>query len=93
MADYTVRVELYRASDEDYARLDTTMEKAGFSRFVTGGGGACYQLPTGEYSLAAPAGESAWIQASTRELADAVKPNPRILVTEAVARAWSLPRA
>ena len=93
MPDYTVRVELNLASDEDYAALDAAMERAGFTRFVIGGGGARYRLPTGEYSLTAPTGSAAFIQASTRDLANTIKPNPWILVSEVVARAWLLPKS
>jgi len=92
MAEYTVRVELFRATDEDYARLNASMERAGFTRFVTGSSGARYQLPTGEYTLTAPGGSAAFIQTNTRDLAIAIRPNPCIFVTEATARAWSLPK-
>lgn len=51
MAKYLVRVELHRASWDDYETLHAEMEYRGFSREITGDNGRTYQLPTAEYVI------------------------------------------
>ncbi len=49
MAKFITRVELYDAKKEDYEILNEVMERAGFSRKITGSNGIVYQLPAAEY--------------------------------------------
>ena len=46
---FSVRVELHRATDEDYEQLHAAMEQAGFSRLIASDDGVVYHLPTAEY--------------------------------------------
>ncbi|GAA0416708.1 hypothetical protein GCM10008969_44840 [Pseudomonas veronii subsp. inensis] len=49
MANYMVRVELFRADGEDYSNLHEKMEAIGLSRTVTFDDGEPYAMPTGTY--------------------------------------------
>lgn len=51
MAQFIARIELYGAQSDDYAKLHTTMEMAGFVRTVTLQDGPEVMLPTAEYLL------------------------------------------
>jgi hypothetical protein len=46
---FLVRVELHKATDDDYDTLHDAMEARGFERSVQGSNGTWYQLPTAEY--------------------------------------------
>jgi hypothetical protein len=50
MAEFTVRVELHRANQDDYDTLHSAMEEEGFSRQIKSSGGEWYHLPTAEYN-------------------------------------------
>ena len=51
MANFTVRVELHKASyPNEYEPLHKAMKEAGFSRQVSKDGKTWYKLPTAEYS-------------------------------------------
>jgi hypothetical protein len=84
MTSFTVRVELHKADEDDYANLHTEMEDRGFVRWIEGRNGSKDRLPTAEYNLV---GSSL----TRAKAANAVKPNPApwILVTEAAGRTWS----
>jgi hypothetical protein len=49
MAQFTTRVELHHADDEDYKTLHAAMEDEGFSRTILSGDNVAYHLPTAEY--------------------------------------------
>lgn len=51
MAIFLIRVELHgvKHGDESYNTLHKAMEKAGFTRTITGDDGARFHLPTAEY--------------------------------------------
>lgn len=51
MANFTVRVELHDADDEDYERLHEFMSDQGFERTVVGNDNVKYALPPAEYVL------------------------------------------
>ncbi len=47
---YTTRVELHYATDDDYESLHDAMAREGFSRQITSNDGVTYHLPTAEYN-------------------------------------------
>lgn len=49
MANFVVRVELHHATWEDYDKLYSEMEFAGFSKTIFGADGIHYELPPAEY--------------------------------------------
>ena len=49
MADFLTHIELHDASDADYAKLDSAMDAANFSRTVRSGRGVPYRMPTATY--------------------------------------------
>jgi len=49
MANYIARVELHRATQDDYEELHNSMRQRGFSRMIRGSDGKDYHLPTGTY--------------------------------------------
>jgi len=51
MPAYTTRVELHKATGEDYTNLHAAMEERGFARTITSGKGVTYHLPWGEYEF------------------------------------------
>jgi hypothetical protein len=91
MTNYTVRIELHDADDEDYTDLHTAMEKKGFIRWIKDSGGSKSRLPTAEYNMADSALDRSEILNRAKAVADSVKPNPApwILVTQSAGRSWS----
>lgn len=51
MANYTVRVDLHGADEDDYASLHAAMDEQGFVRWIEGKHGKD-RLPTAEYNMA-----------------------------------------
>ncbi len=49
MPNFIARVELHRATGEDYEQLHANMSAKGYSRTIQGGDGNTYHLPTGTY--------------------------------------------
>jgi hypothetical protein len=91
MPSFTVRVELHKADEDDYANLHTEMEDRGFVRWIEGRDGSKDRLPTAEYNLVGSSLTRAEVRKQAEAAANAVKPNPTpwILVTEAAGRTWS----
>jgi len=87
MAQFTVRVELHRANQDDYEALYSAMEDEGFSRQIKSSDGERYRLPTAEYNRTSSKNrqeilDSAAIAAST------TGKKYSILVTESAGRSW-----
>jgi len=91
MTNYTVRVELHDADDEDYANLHVAMEKQGFVRWIKDSDGSKYRLPTAEYNMTNTALDRSRVLERAKTAANSVKskPTPWILVTESAGRSWS----
>jgi hypothetical protein len=91
MTNYTVRVELHNANDEDYSNLHAAMEDEGFVRYITNSEGSKDRLPTAEYNLANTELARSNVLKRAKTAANSVKsePTPWILVTESAGRAWS----
>jgi hypothetical protein len=49
VANYLARVELHKATGEDYETLHEAMRKRGFARFILSSEKKKYRLPTGTY--------------------------------------------
>jgi hypothetical protein len=88
MTAFTTRVELHRATADDYEELHAEMEARGFRRSITANTGDAYQLPTAEYN---------WIGSATRQqvralaeaAAAAMGRKAAVLVTESAGRSFS----
>jgi len=93
MAHFTVRIELRQPAAGDQERLDAAMEAAGYRRTITDDNGLVYQLPTSEYDLIAN-GNVSQVLTHAERIAASVKPQPQpqVLITEGVYRAFSLVR-
>ncbi len=95
MASFTVRVELHGADAGDYERLHTLMASYGFNRTLGGteksGASSTFRMPSGEYTHDSEADVFA-VRDTAKLVADAVKPGAWVLVTQASARAWHMPK-
>ncbi|BDH45738.1 hypothetical protein TUM12370_17820 [Salmonella enterica subsp. enterica serovar Choleraesuis] len=87
MTKFTVRVELHRASSDDYETLHDKMKSKGFKRTIAGGDGTEYQLPNAEYNYSGNITRSAVLELAYNA-AKTVKNNPSVLVTESAGRTW-----
>lgn len=89
MAKFTVRIELHKASADDYSDLHEAMEAGGFSRQIKSGDGVFYHLPTAEYRYASDTETAAQVRDRAVGIAKDIRPKPAVLVSEAVSTAWS----
>ena len=87
MAQFTVRVELHHADDDDYETLHSAMEEEGFSRLITSNDGTVYHLPTAEYNRDAALTRQQVLD-SAKKAAVKTKKEHAILVTESEGRKW-----
>lgn len=90
MAIFTVRVEMHGATGADYERLHAAMGARGFRRQITSDQRVAYDLPTAEYDQTNRPTGSAAVRDEVVAIAKTVHPDPSVLVTEAVGRAWLL---
>jgi hypothetical protein len=87
MAQFTVRVELHHANQDDYDALHAAMKEEGFSRQIESDKGTLYHLPTAEYNR--DSGKSINdILSSAAAAADTIGKKYGILVTESAGRMW-----
>jgi hypothetical protein len=91
MTNFTVRVELHDAEDEDYETLHEKMAEKGFVRWVKDGEGNKSKLPTAEYNMQDSNLKRSDILNRAKAAADAAKPKPApwIIVTESAGRSWT----
>ncbi len=91
MTNYTVRVELHGANDDDYANLHAAMEYEGFVRWIKGSDGDKNRLPTAEYNMADADIDRSEVLRRAKAAGNSVKANPTpwIIVTESAGRTWS----
>jgi hypothetical protein len=87
MAKFTVRVELHSASYSDYETLHGSMERRGFSRFITSDDGKNYHLPTAEYEKSAEFTRQQVLASAKAATAETGK-SFAVLVTESDGRTW-----
>ncbi len=85
--NFTTRIELHGASDEDYDRLHEAMEADGFSRTIESSDGALYELPPAEYNFSHPTMTAGDVRDKAYAIAKTVKRAPAVLVTSG-ARSW-----
>jgi hypothetical protein len=84
---YTTRVELHRASDDDYDTLHAAMADQGFSRQVEKSDGTSYHLPTAEYSYDGSASRAKVLERAKTAAATTGR-TYCVLVTESNGRSW-----
>ena len=82
MARFTTRVELHKATDEDYNTLHKAMEKFGFTRTIEGDEGKTYRLPTAEYNRIREDLTINKVMDDAKEAASSTKLKYWVLVTE-----------
>lgn len=85
---YTTRVELHYATDDDYESLHDAMAREGFSRQITSNDGVTYHLPTAEYNYEGNRSRSQVLDAAKRA-ANTTGLKYAVLVTESDGRTWS----
>lgn len=87
MDTFTTRVELHYADEDDYETLHASMERRGFSRFITSDDGATYHLPTAEYNYSGSKTRTD-VLALAKAAAAETKKKYAVLVTESKGRTW-----
>jgi hypothetical protein len=87
MAEFTVRVELHLANQDDYDTLHSAMEEEGFSRQIKSDSGTRYHLPTAEYNRTSSKTRQQILD-SAAAAADTTGKKYGILVTESAGRTW-----
>ena len=94
MPRFTTRVELQGATREDYMRLQSAMERRGFSRTIKSDEGIVYVLPDAEYDREDDTLTADLVLNDAIGATRTVTEQFSVLVTEAVRRMWSrLPTA
>ena len=90
MGQFTVRVQLRKAADDDeaYETLHAEMKKRNFSRTIKGSEGTSYELPWGTYNYDGERSIETVLE-KTKEAAARTGHKARILVTESEHRKWS----
>lgn len=88
MPQFTTRVELHRATGEDYEELHAAMEKRGFSRTIVSGKGVRYDLPMAEYDRAGSNLTRSDVLEDAKAAASSVTKSYAVLVTESNGRTW-----
>jgi hypothetical protein len=86
-----VRIELFNASDDDYAKLHGHMKAEGFRRTVRRDGER-YKLPTGTYRSSSFGSRSAALEAADRAASNTKKKHS-VLVTRGSAKLSGLKKA
>lgn len=93
MADFTIRVELHSASGTDYETLHLLMAGLGCRREINGtdasGARGVWVLPSAEYDYSDMSRSAFQVRDMVKLIADQVKPESWVLVTEVKNRAWS----
>ena len=87
MAQFTVRVELHHADQDDYDVLHSAMEDEGFSREIASSEGTRYHLPTAEYNRSSSLTRQKILD-SAESAASKTRKKFEILVTESAGRSW-----
>jgi hypothetical protein len=88
MSSFTTRVELHKATYDDYETLHSAMQAEGFSRLIYASDGNYYHLPTAEYDRSGELTTQQVLQAAQRAAARTGRTSA-ILVTEAKSRTFS----
>lgn len=89
MADFTVRVELQEAESKDYENLHEAMASQGYSKEIQDEVGNWFYLPTAEYTTSKNL-STTQVRDQVAEIANAIKVNPCVLVTQVADRSWQL---
>ncbi len=90
MTSFTVRVELTQATYDDLERLHDMLIARGYSNIIKDASGNRFYLPLKEYVLESDTTAGHVLQ-QVRSIAESVRPEPKVLVTEAASCHWFLP--
>ncbi len=88
MAKFTVRIELHRATAEDYGKLHAAMEADGFTMTIKANDDKVYRLPSAEYRYTSKTEDAGDVCDKAFNIAKIIKPKPAVLVTEAQSTVW-----
>jgi hypothetical protein len=88
MTSFTTRVELHKASSDDYDTLHEAMESRGFKRKIKSDTGVWYHLPEAEYDLSADITRGDVLD-KAKAAVDSTGKKGMILVTESAGRTWN----
>ncbi|WP_437613851.1 hypothetical protein [Erwinia sp. V71] len=91
MTSFTVRVELHQATYDDMAQLHDMLIAQGYSNIITDPLGKRFYLPLKEYVLESDDTTAGQVLQQVRRMAESVRPQPKVLVTEAASCHWFLP--
>jgi hypothetical protein len=91
MTNFTTRVELHGASEDEYDELHEAMHAKGFVRWIKNQDGEKFRLPTAEYNFSSSSRTVDEVVSLAEQAADSVKPSPTpwIIVTESAGRRWA----
>lgn len=89
MSSFTTRIELHKATDDDYEILHAAMAKAGFLRTIKDSEGKTYKLPTAEYNYEGEITRSQVFE-KAENAAISTKKGYWILVTQSAGRTFKL---
>jgi hypothetical protein len=90
MSSFTVRVELLQASFQDYTNLHFWMGIYGFTRTIRGDDGVEFDLMPAEYNLEGSSLTCLQVRQNASTAISLTGRPGRVLVTEALSRAWEL---
>jgi hypothetical protein len=88
MPGFTIRVEMHRASEAQYARLHADMARASYLRTIVGNDGKTYVLPTAEYRIASTNWTAAQVLEEVRRIANAIQGGSWVFVTQGDLCTW-----
>lgn len=87
MSNFTIRVYLHDANEENAAELDKIMGSYGFKLTISSDTGKTYKLPPGEYSFTGDLDRKSLIE-KTKAAAGQVGKKYSLLITESKGRTW-----
>lgn len=90
MTSFTIRVELTQATYDDLEQLHDMLIAKGYSNTIKDAAGNHFYLPLKEYVLESDVTARQVLQ-QVRSIAESVRPEPKVLVTEAASCHWFLP--
>lgn len=88
MAQFTIRVELHKASWDDYVQLATELAKKNITDVITAGDGTRYKMPPAEYQCHGEL-SSEQVHDIVDTCANMTGKAHAILVTQSAGRFWS----
>lgn len=87
MTNFTTRVELHNADEDDYETLHEAMEAEGFTRTIRNSDDKLLHLPTAEYNYSGNSTRSVVLD-KAKSAAKKTNCAYEVLVTESAGRTW-----